>query len=95
MGLVLSLFPKVEVGTDGVQVLEIGQCVYSSSPTTLLTNLSLAAVVLQRYCERGHRHAQLPCDGVAVLASNHQALSLAFLDALRVEAVRATSAELR
>ena len=71
--------------TDGVQVLEIDQCEYLSSPTRLLTNLSLAAVVFQRCCERGHRHAQLPCNGVAVLASNHHALSLAFLDALRVE----------
>ena len=59
--------------TDGVQVLEIDQCEYSSSPTRLLTNLSLAAVVLARRCERGRRHAQLPCNGVAVLANNHQA----------------------
>ena len=59
--------------TDGVQVLEIHQCEYSSSPTRLLTNLSLAAVVL------------LPCNGVEVLANNHQVLSSAFLDALRVE----------
>ena len=40
----------VELGnlleTDGVQMLEIDQCKYSSRPTRLLTNLSLAAVVL-------------------------------------------------
>ena len=79
----------MEVGnllnTDGVQVLEIDQCEYSSSATSLLTNLSLAAMVLARCCEKRRRHAQLPCNGVAVLANNHQALSLAFLDALRVE----------
>ena len=70
-----SRWDDVELGnllkTDGVQVLEIDQCEHSSSPTKLLTNLSLAAVVLAR-CERGRRHAQLPCNGVA------------FLDALRV-----------
>ena len=79
----------MEVGnllkTDGVQVLEIDQCEHSPSPTRLMTNLSLAAVVLARCCEKGRRHAQLPCNGVAVLANNHEALSLAFLDALRVE----------
>ena len=94
-----SRWGDAEVGnlleTDGVQVLEIDPCEYLSSPTRLLTNLSLAAVVLQRCCERGHRHAHLPRHGVAVLASNHRALSLAFLDALRVELSRATSAELR
>ena len=71
--------------TDGVQMLEIDQCEYSSRPTRLMTNLSLAAVVLARCCERGCRHAQLPGNDVAVLADNHLALSLAFLDALRVE----------
>ena len=63
-------------------MLEIDQSECASSPTT---NLSHAAVVLARCCEGGHRHAQLLCNGMATLPNNHHALSLAFLDALRVE----------
>ena len=84
-----SSWSEVELGnllkTDGVQVLEIDQCEHASSPTRHLTNLSHAAVVLARCWEGGHRHAQLLCNGTSTLPNNHQALSLAFLDALRVE----------
>ena len=71
--------------TDGVQVHDIDQCEYASNPTRLLTNLSHAAVVLARCCERGLRHAQVPCNGMATLRKKNHALSLALLHAIRVE----------
>ena len=71
--------------TEVVQLHEIDQCECASSPAKHLTNLSHAAVVLARCREGGHRHAQLLCNGTSTLPNNHQALSSAFLDALRVE----------